>query len=214
MNNQRLIIVLPSSFRLESTYAAAEPEIAVFTAMRLETDALSKLLARKGKDSMYWSEEANHSLHVLLKSSSGTHHLVLPPRAYAQNETARAAENLLSLYPTINKLIFIGVGGGFPQAKRGDIVISDEIANISLKWVMPGGKTRPKPLPKPASEVLFKQAEDIRDRMKREPSWWERTRDEAYKTLEYQHGKIVLQQIKIGNIREQPEPLGRTDCVL
>jgi nucleoside phosphorylase len=168
--------------------------------MRLESDALTTLLTKRGKATKYWLD-GKRNLHVQLNVQKRTHHLILPSRAYAQNETSAAVDNLVSAYPSIRKLIFVGVGGGVPPARRGDIVISNEVANISIKKLQPGGRTIPKPTFSPASTELVKQAESIRDQMEREPLWWARKRDEDFVLLGYEPGAVVKQ-----TVRDRPEP--------
>lgn len=181
-----------------------EAEIAVFCAMQLETDSLSKLLTTGGKEKNYW-QDPNGNLHIVL-TTPGLRHLILPPRAYAQNETGTVAQKLLSQYPSIRRFVFLGVGGGVPPAARGDIVASNEVVNISQKKILPTGKARVKPIPTPASKELYRHAEQIRDRMKLDPSWWEERKTEAYDVLGYHLPEIIPRLIGSGKVRSAPEP--------
>jgi WD40 repeat protein/nucleoside phosphorylase len=77
-----------------------------------------------------------------IRGLGGNHRVILPPFSYGRDATASSATNILVRFPTTNYLIFVGIAGGVPPTKAGDLVISQSVVDIEYARLNPDGSIK------------------------------------------------------------------------
>ena len=109
--------------------------IAVFTAMECEYQAVKLLLEQNGSTEL----DRHGNLIGQIKGLGGNHEIILPAFVYGRDATASSATSVLERFPKVSYLIFIGVAGGVPPSKAGDLVISESVVDIEYAKLNPDG---------------------------------------------------------------------------
>ncbi|KAK6525188.1 hypothetical protein TWF694_005334 [Orbilia ellipsospora] len=110
-----------------SSKARREYTIGWICALPKEQTAATSMLDERHPDIVAKSPNDANTYSL---GSIGLHNVVitcLPLQCYGTNQTARAAAQMLSTFPSINIILVVGIGAGIPsKVKLGDVVVSTE----------------------------------------------------------------------------------------
>lgn len=102
-----------------------------------------------------------HDSNAYTLGSIGPHQVViacLPKGHYGTNNAATVATNMQRSFPSIEKRLLVGIGGGAPgleDVRLGDIVVSDQVIQYDLGKAMPNGHFQRTSIPTQPPQALM-----------------------------------------------------------